>query len=154
MTDIKATSTLPTRIVTLYTTDAGPMDGGGTRCPHCGAEGRYVHFFLCDDGKVHAAMSGCIKLFPHKPTIMSKMAESAIEKEQALRDEAKVRFTYPGQTKRKLASWFQVTLDTLDKLKDGLITLEQADAVIRNQYDTRGAWLQNNGFGYAGRRRR
>ncbi len=140
---IKATTSLPARIVTLYTTDAGPMENGGTRCPHCGAEGRYVHYFLCDDGYLHAAMSGCIKLFPHKPTTMSKMAELALEKEQALRDE---QCGHSG-TGRKLASWFEITLKALDDLKEGKILLWQADSIIREQYGKRNEWLRQKGYG-------
>lgn len=52
-------STLP-RIVRFLGTDDCP----GARCPHCGAEGRWVHRFVTDDGRSLAAMSGCVKLFP------------------------------------------------------------------------------------------
>ena len=145
MTDIKATSTLPNRIVTLYTNDSGPLDfGGGTRCPHCGAEGRYVHYFLCNDGKIHAAMSGCIKLFPHKPTTMSKMAELALGKQQDIFDENRKS---SGSVPRKLASWFQITVDTLEKLRNEAISMSEADRIICEQYNRRHNWLNNNGYG-------
>lgn len=143
--EIKATATLPTRIVTLETFDGGPMEDGGTRCPHCGAEGRYIHSFLCDDGQVHAAMSGCIKLFPHRPTVMSKMAELAIQKQQELFEENR-RSSNSGSHTRKLASWFQVTLDTLQKVRAGSMTLAEADRVICEQSGRRYNWLVDNGY--------
>ncbi len=37
-----------------------PMDGDGTICPHCGAEGRYVYKWA-EFGEIHAAMAGCYK---------------------------------------------------------------------------------------------
>ncbi len=143
--NIKATAALPTRIVTLETFDGGPMEMSNTRCPHCGAEGRYIHSFLCDDGRIHAAMSGCIKLYPYKPTTMSKMAELAIQKEQDLRDENR-RSSSSGSSPHKLTSWFQVTLDTLQKVKDGSISLVEADKIICEQSNKRYNWLRDKGY--------
>jgi len=37
---------------------------GSTTCPHCGAWGRYVYTFTTDDGERHAAMAGCIEVWP------------------------------------------------------------------------------------------
>jgi hypothetical protein len=36
----------------------------GSSCPHCGAEGKYIIRFQCDDGIRRGAMRGCVKLFP------------------------------------------------------------------------------------------
>ena len=33
-------------------------------CPHCGAQGRYVHSALTEAGTEIGAMAGCIKMFP------------------------------------------------------------------------------------------
>lgn len=137
----KAISTYPHRIVTLRVYDAGPVDLGGGRCPHCGAEGRWIYSFLCDDGKVHAAMSGCIKLFPESrdfPTLR-KMAKLAIEKDMDMR-------LHPATRGTKLAGWFQATLDTLARLEKGEVTLLEAANLIAQQHELRRDWLERKGF--------
>lgn len=59
----------------LGTSDGGPSDGKGSAiCPHCGASGRYVHYFECEDGTKRGAMSGCIKLFPVSPIAQADLA--------------------------------------------------------------------------------
>ena len=62
---------LPRIIRFLGTSDAGGPDAV---CPHCGATGRYVHSFQCDDGSTRGAMSGCIQLFPVHPIAQADMA--------------------------------------------------------------------------------
>jgi hypothetical protein len=48
------------RIVRFLGTDDAPE----SKCPHCGATGRYIHRFIVEDGRTLAALSGCVKLFP------------------------------------------------------------------------------------------
>jgi hypothetical protein len=65
---------LPRIIEYLNMTDAGPCDDGPTDiCPHCGSDGRYVHYFKCDDGTTRGAMSGCVKLFPVSQVVAEDM---------------------------------------------------------------------------------
>ena len=52
---------LPRVIEVLEVIDCGP--GPSASCPHCGADGRYITRFRCDDGTTRGAMSGCFKLF-------------------------------------------------------------------------------------------
>jgi len=42
--------------------DGGP--DGMARCPHCGAEGRWIYHFRLIDGTTAAAMMGCYKAWP------------------------------------------------------------------------------------------
>lgn len=77
--------TLP--LVTRYQgkTDGGPCDDGATAvCPHCGADGRYIHWFECEDGSKRGAMSGCIKLFRFSDIAAADMSlsEKEIEREK------------------------------------------------------------------------
>ena len=144
--EIKATSTLPKRLLTLRTIDCGPteepdFDPTG-HCPHCGSGGRWIHVFLCDDGLVYGAMSGCIKLFGEAPkSKLSKMAELAIEKEKAsARD-----LEYRGK-KTPVAKWFTAVLDALRDLELGTITLEEAEKIGKTEYFKRAEWLRDNGY--------
>lgn len=47
--------------------------GEGAICPHCGAEGRYIYSFLCEDGTQRAAMRGCLGKFPQHPVFAPEM---------------------------------------------------------------------------------
>ena len=74
----------PRIIAFTGTHDGGPCDDGPTAvCPHCGADGRYVHFFRCDDGREYGAMSGCLELFPVSP--VARIQKRLMDKERALR---------------------------------------------------------------------
>lgn len=37
-----------------------PYEGGGTCCPHCGADGRYIYWWA-EYGVIRGAMAGCYK---------------------------------------------------------------------------------------------
>lgn len=60
--DKPARETLPRIVAVLGRSDSGEY--GAATCPHCGAAGRYVYTFQCDDGTTRGAMAGCLKLFP------------------------------------------------------------------------------------------
>lgn len=47
-------------IIRLIETEDHP----GSCCPHCGAEGRYVKVFECEDGAIRKAMAGCYAAWP------------------------------------------------------------------------------------------
>lgn len=72
----QARPSLP-RIVRFLGTDDSP----GAACPHCGAEGRWVHRFEVEGGRTLGAMSGCVKLFPIAP-----VALVALELDARVRD--------------------------------------------------------------------
>jgi hypothetical protein len=59
---VNAPAPLP-RIVRFLGTDDCP----DSECPHCGARGRFIHHFVLENGEHHAAMSGCVGLFPVSP---------------------------------------------------------------------------------------
>ena len=144
--EIKATNTLPKRVVTLRTIDCGPMEEGDYEpsgiCPHCGAGGRWIHVFLCDDGLIYGAMSGCINLFGKASNSkLAKMAELAMAKEKKrVRD-----LEYRGK-KTPVAKWFTNVLDALKDLELGNITLEEAEKIGTAEYFKRNAWLRDNGY--------
>jgi hypothetical protein len=54
-------SDLPKIVLVESIDDAGEF--GAANCPHCGAPGRYIVSFLCDDGTRRSAMRGCFKHF-------------------------------------------------------------------------------------------
>ena len=144
--EIKAISTLPKRLLTLRTIDCGPTEEpdyeATGNCPHCGSGGRWIHVFLCDDGLIYGAMSGCIKLFGEGPkTKLAIMGEKAIEKEKAsARD-----FEYRGKV-TPIAKWFTAVLDALRDLELGTITLEEAEKIGKTEYFKRATWLRDNGY--------
>ena len=140
--EIKATSTLPKRLLTLRTIDCGkkdPEDFEPTgNCPHCGAGGRWIHVFLCDDGLIYGAMSGCINLFGEGPkTKLAIMGEKAMDKEKEM-----IR----AGSKKTIAKWFSTVLDALRDLELGKITLEEAEKIGGTEYVKRNTWLRDNGF--------
>jgi len=111
-------------------------------CPHCGAGGRWIHVFLCDDGLIYGAMSGCINLFGEASNSrLAIMGERAIAKETAsIRD-----LEYRGRT-TPIASWFRNVLDALRDLELGTITLEEAERIGNHEYFRRATWLRDNGY--------
>ena len=144
--EIKAISTLPKRLLTLRTIDCGPTEEpdyeATGNCPHCGSGGRWIHVFLCDDGLIYGAMSGCINLFGEGPkTKLAIMGEKAIDKEKEM-----IRANAKGGKKKTLAKWFSTVLDALRDLELGTITLEEAEKIGKDEYFKRNTWLRDNGF--------
>jgi len=129
MNTITPISTLPKILAILGCTDHGPCDDGPTAtCPHCGAGGRYVYRFLCDDGKIHGAMAGCIQLFPKHP-LTDKVA-TVFEK---LRDYEKKKW--------KCSSWDQEIVDACASLESGSIAVEEWERKVNGSIARRNAWL-------------
>jgi len=101
---------LPTIIQFTGMHDGGPCDDGPTAvCPHCGADGRYVYFFKCDDGTSRGAMSGCIKLFPVSP--VAKIQERLVKKQHELR----VKYGKDAH----LNSWQSKMMDSIETFQAG-----------------------------------
>jgi hypothetical protein len=109
--------------------DRGPESGAC--CPHCGADGRYITWFITEDGARHGAMAGCFKLFP-KSRYAARVA-GILEKER---------------NRRKLASWDQKVLEAIRALPD--LGTAGVDRVIAEQDGIRRTWLTAH---YGGRRR-
>ncbi len=121
---LTATATLPRIVRFVGTTDGGPSDGRGSAvCPHCGASGRYVHFFQCEDGSRRGAMSGCIKLFPVHP--IAKLDLDLKERERELQ-----KSYGPGA---KLNSWDQRIRKAIDAFYADEVDEWTTLAVIRSE---------------------
>jgi hypothetical protein len=113
-----AIASLPRIVRFLGTSDAGGPDAV---CPHCGATGRYVHSFECEDGSTRGAMSGCIQLFPVHPIASAALRLS--DRERDLRE----RF---GRT-AKLNSWDQQIREAIDAFYAG--TMDERAAMYQIQ---------------------
>ena len=131
MKDTPDPSTLPRIIQFTGMHDAGPADPRPNGvCPHCGADGRYTHFFKCDDGTERGAMSGCIKLFPVAPT--------ALEQKRLMDKERKLQQTYGKDA--HLNSWDTKIQEALDKFFAGEIDEAEAMRVASYQKAQTQAW--------------
>lgn len=114
---------LPRIIMFESKTDSGEY--GNATCPHCGADGRYVWWFRCEDGTRRGAMAGCIRLFP-----VSQIAKA----HQAIIDKA-AKYEKKGWS---LPSWDQSKLEAIEAYAageitegDALRTIEDADRKAR-----------------------
>ena len=65
---MNAATSLP-RIVRFLDT----LDAPDSRCPHCGATGRFILRFVVDGGQTLGAMRGCVKLFPVSPVATEEL---------------------------------------------------------------------------------
>lgn len=119
-------ATLPRITAFDGVTDSGEY--GNARCPHCGAEGRYVYHFYCEDGTRRGAMAGCIKLYPVSPV--------AEEHKRIIDRQAKRE-----KTGGELASWDQTKLEAINHLIDGETTEDEAMQTIQAENAKRQAWL-------------
>src|SRR5215468_8520593 len=114
-------ATLPKLVQFLYTYDGGPCDDGATAtCPHCGADGRYVHWFKTEDGETRGAMSGCIKLYPVSPVAREDMR---------LREKAR-EYATKGW---KLPSWDLKMIEAIESFYAGELSESQAIKDITRQ---------------------
>lgn len=127
-----AVTSFPKIVTFLGKSDSGEF--GNAICPHCGAKGRYVIDFVCEDGVRRGAMSGCIKLFPISPLAKEHIAITERQTERAAK----------GQ---KLASWDIAKLDAIDQVLAGALTVEQALVVVRDQNYKRSVWIDRNKSG-------
>jgi len=129
-------SGLPTAkiIAVLHRSDAGPE--GGDTCPHCGASGRYVLTFLCDDGVTRGAMSGCFQLFRRASGPVVALTRKACEKAAEART-----------SRRTLASWWEEILAATTRLGSGEITPNEHRALVLSADGRRREWLARKGYG-------
>lgn len=130
MTSTKTNQQLP-RIVRFDGVTEGSEFGDMT-CPHCGALGRVVHHFLCEDGKRRGAMAGCIQLFP--------VSEIAREHKKITE---KIRKLKPG---RNPARWDSKKLDAIERYYQGKLTEGQCLAWIEDENRKRDDWMRSKGW--------
>lgn len=97
----------------------GKDDAPGARCPHCGAEGRYVFRFQVADGRFLGAMRGCVQLFPVAPIA---------REEERLRDKAK-RYEEQGW---KLNRADSAALDAIEAFYQGVGTEGAAMNLVKS----------------------
>lgn len=127
------TATLPKIIAITARTDAGEY--GAATCPHCGADGRYVVSFVCEDGSKRGAMSGCIKLFPISP--LAKIHADLLVKAAANERKGWKRFS----------SFDQPKMDAIEAVMAGTMTEDQAIFICKNQSAKAYTWMQNKNRG-------
>lgn len=127
---------LPRVIEVLEVIDCGP--GPSVSCPHCGADGRYITRFRCDDGTTRGAMSGCFKLFPAHRFCLRV-------------DEIKRREIEAERQGRRLASWDQAILDAIRAFASGERSEAEVDRVIKIEDARKKSWCKSRARG--GRRR-
>lgn len=96
-------------------------------CPHCGAGGKHVFKFMCDDGSVRAAMRGCLKLY--KPGPDARLVQEAFKRILA------------GST----ASWWREMVSAAKKLTEDK-NLSTFQVTVMNAENRRQHWLRKNGF--------
>jgi hypothetical protein len=120
-------ASLPRIVRFLGTSDAGGPDA---ECPHCGAKGRYVHSFECEDGSRRGAMSGCVKLFPVHPIAQADMALRGRERE------LRTRFGATAQ----LNSWDQRMRVAIDAYYAGTMTEGDALVCLRTESQSKANW--------------
>lgn len=116
---------LPKIVVVLGVTDHGPCDMGATAiCPHCGAEGRYVYRFMCDDGTTRGAMRGCISKYPRHP--FAEESRRILDKEQD--------YKLKGW---QLPSWDREIKEAIFAFAEGDISEQEAEGRVRRAQEAR-----------------
>lgn len=98
---------------------------GAASCPHCGADGRYVHWFLCDDGQRRGAMSGCVKLFP--------ISEIAQEHQKIVQ-------------KHRQNNWDKRKLAAIERYYNQDLTEGQCLNWIKDENRKRDDWMSRKGY--------
>lgn len=116
---------LPKVVYVTGRDDAGEY--GAATCPHCGAEGRYVYRFICEDGTERGAMAGCFKQFPQHP--FATKAAVLIAKQADYCEKGWM-----------LPSWDEATLDAIHAFGTQAISETEARDRIRAAERTRDAY--------------
>jgi hypothetical protein len=115
--------------------DGGPMEDGGTFCPHCGAEGRYVYHFVCEGGVRAACMRGCFKMWPKHQ--FAELAARLLDKEREYAERSK-----KSGREWKLCSWDREMMDAIERFANGSMTEGEAAQVIRDAKARAKAWRE------------
>lgn len=135
-TTIVTSAKLPAVVAILEELDYGPSDGeGSASCPHCGARGRYVIHFLCEDGSKHGAMRGCFKLFPGSNSPIARLVQEAYKRSRQAKAEGK-----------KLASWWEEMIAATEAVSRGPEAVQVFIQSVNAAESRRQAWLNRNGY--------
>lgn len=125
---------LPKILAVLACDDHGACDPEPTAvCPHCGADGRYVYTFLCDDGTTRGAMKGCIKLFPRSPA--AGQCEKALAKQ-----------SLASRGKGYASKWDERILTAIDQLRAGTLEIRTLEAICEGIVREKKAWMRSKGY--------
>jgi hypothetical protein len=128
---MKTTEALPKIIAIVGIEDHGPCDPEPTAsCPHCGADGRYIYHFICEDGSHRGAMAGCLKLFPKHQ--FAEKVQGVFKKSLEAR-----------KSGRRLASWDEDVLKATEMLESGAIQQREWEARLSGAFYRRAAYLKN-----------
>lgn len=123
----KKTTTPADQLSPIYAL-IGEQDRGVTHCPHCGARGRYVRTFLCEDGTTKEAMRGCYQKWP-KSGVPTQIALARSRADKAL-----------GYG-RTVASWDAHILESDTAFQQGSMTMEALKRAIEHWEKMRQEWL-------------
>ena len=122
-------TSLPKIITVLGVQDCGPCDPDPSgSCPHCGAGGRYIYTFLCEDGTKRGAMKGCIQLFPRHP--LAFKVQGVFRKQMNY-----------AKKKWQLASWDTTVIDACGELEAKRMNLREWEVSVQNAFSQRDAYL-------------
>jgi len=99
-------------------------------CPHCGANGRWVHRFVVEDGRTLGAMSGCIKLFPISP-----IASEAMRLDKKAREYAALGW--------KLNRFDTEALDLIESAANGLADVRSIEKRLRDIRKAAASWRRS-----------
>ncbi|MCL4296301.1 MAG: hypothetical protein KJ077_11255 [Anaerolineae bacterium] len=119
--------------------DAGEF--GAATCPHCGAQGRYIYWFVCDDGSQRGAMRGCFEHFPKHP--FADRYAQILDKE--IQNAKRRRPAVQGQG-WSLASWDASIKDAIEKYGAGQLSEAAAWEAIREADRAKKQWMKRRGF--------
>ena len=104
---------------------------GAAECPHCGAKGRYVYEFICDDGSNRGAMRICFSRWPQHYFV----------REQLRIEEKSSRFEAQGWG--RLSEWDTAPLEAIQKFARGEITEAEAEKIVDAASQKRAAYAKS-----------
>lgn len=131
MTAVNIYQDLPKVVIVERVEDAGEF--GAVHCPHCGAEGRYIYWFTCEDGTSRGAMKGCFGHFPKHP--FADRYAQILDKQRA---NAKKGWN--------LASWDTDVMSAIERFTKGEIVEWQAKEIIRNADSAKKSYMKRRGY--------
>ena len=108
--------------------DTGPESGA--RCPHCGAEGRYIYHWE-ENGEHRAAMAGCYKV------LTGHLKKGDFDEYFQLLSEKQAKG-------KKLNSWDQSVIRLLKFRESGKYPVEWCDRKITETIKERARWLREH----------
>lgn len=124
-------SNLPTVVEIIKLEDSG--EGGAASCPHCGATGRYIYWFVASDGATYGAMRGCFNKFP-KSGYFNLMSE-ILKKEKDAEKKG-----------RKLASWDRNIMQAIRNFTNGLILEDNLKGIIAIENHNKRGYMVRMGY--------